>query len=174
MDRLVHGIVVAAMVALTGALAMLSAGFGLGRATQIVAVTAFAAGVLCTIVAATLDGFVIPDLATIYLNKPAEASTGIALLRFCAAFIVDLTKIGLGCIAGAIVLWSIDYVRAARGSVRAAGIFGFVSSAVAAGVLAFGGALTPHLLMGAIALQTAWYVFSGVLVLRGELDPPAA
>lgn len=77
-------------------------------------------------------------------------------------------KLGVIGMSLAIVLWSADLVRTA-GFVRMTGILGFAAGGLAAGVLLFGGHLTPPTLGIIVLGQAIWYCAIGTLLIRDVL-----
>ena len=147
-------------------LAGLSRYLGLERPMVIGALAAFAIPAAAVTVAATLDGFVIPQLALQALD--ADDSTRDAmhtLIGFCVLVASSLTRIYMLLGAVAIAMWS-WVIREQRWS----GGLPVLGAAVALAAIgtAFGGPayISVHTVLLLALVQSGWMVWAGVLMIR--------
>ena len=168
-DRLVHGTLIAVVGALVYAFAVYTLGRGTGRPTALAGFVAYTLGSATTIIAASVDGFLVPEIAARYAGAPPETlPAATSLLILCSLTIQVATKLGMAALGAGIVLWSADLVRE-TGAVRAVGALGF-AAAVASVIAAFaGGALTPASLLLVVGAQAVWYVAVAALLIRGRV-----
>lgn len=169
-DRIVHGSLIFIMSALMYGLSVFALRQGLHQATALSGVLAYAAGVGALIGAALIDGFVVPDVASLYAGASLEnVKVAQQLLALCALCIQVLSKFGLVAESIAIAAWSIGLVRMA-GAPRAAGIIGVVAGVLPAVFLLGGGVhLTPQSLLALVTVQAIWYLAIGALLIRRTL-----
>jgi hypothetical protein len=166
LDGFVHGSLIAIMVGYWFGFAGLAAYLGLNRAPALLGLIAYGVGVIATIGAATIDGFVGPAFAA---HVPADQA-GIALdiLIFASAAIQYLTKLGfvglsLGMLACSVPLLAIP------GLARTTGFLGVVAGGLPAGfILAFDPTLNPHVLIMILLVQAIWNLAAAALLLRGD------
>lgn len=167
LDRLVHAVVIAVAIGLLTSLSVFSSR---RRNLQNVASSAlivYGVAVGGTIVAAMVDGFLVPGIAERYADAPPEGlNAALVVLHACALVIQIATKLSLIATAVAILLWSVTLMN---GSTRIAGILGVASALASAFVLAVTGTLNPHNLGAIVLLQSLWYVCVGVLMAKGRL-----
>ncbi|MBV9409644.1 MAG: hypothetical protein JO164_12525 [Candidatus Eremiobacteraeota bacterium] len=169
-DRLVHGTLIAVIGALVYAFAVYTLRRGTVRPAALAGFVAYTLGSATTIVAASIDGFLVPEIAARYAGAPPETlPAATSLLILCSLAIQVATKLGMAALGAGIVLWSTDLIRES-GVVRAVGALGFVA-AVASVIAAFAGtgALTPASLLLVLAAQTVWYLAVAALLVRGRV-----
>jgi hypothetical protein len=167
MDRLVHGVVIAAEIVLLASFSIVSTRLGMGRLAVVAAFAAYAIGVGSTIAAAVIDGFITPDVAAQYAGGPqTQIGTGIALLTLCSIALQDLTKVGTAAMSAAIVVWSLALFERTSLAARGLGVLGIASSVFAVAMLSVTARISPHVLLAAIAAQILWYVGVGIAVTR--------
>lgn len=166
-DRLVHAIVIATMLGLVFGFAAYALRRGLHRSTVVGGFVAFSFGIAVTIGAALVDGFLVPDLASRFVDAAPQVMNQAAMfLQVCGLVIQIATKAGLLGMSLGILLWSADLVRDS-GVLRVAGIVGVVSGILPLAFVPFGGLINPHVLVIAIGIQTLWYLtIATLLVLR--------
>lgn len=164
---MVHTIVIGTLLALLFGFAVYALRRGLHRSAVIGGLIAFTFGIATTIGAALIDGFLIPEIASRYVDATAELMNRSAmLLQTCSLAIQVATKAGLVGMALGIVLWSADLILD-KGFLRIAGIVGVLAGIVPAVLTLSGGYLNPHSLMIVIAIQTLWYLtIATALLLR--------
>jgi hypothetical protein len=169
MDGVVHGTLMAVLIALTFGFAIFSLRRGFGQPTILLGFIAFALGVAATIGAAITDGFLIPGIAAQHVGASAtDLKTGVNLLAACSLAVQVLTKVGLVAMLVAIAAWSANLVGT-RGTTRWAGFVGIVASVLPAVLLSTGMSLTPPSL-GLIGLSVAiWFFTVAVLLVRGDI-----
>lgn len=166
-DEAVHAVVIAVAVGLLTTLSAFSSRRGNMPSFASTALTVYSIGVGGTIVAAMIDGFLVPAIAARYVDAtPETLSTVLPLLNGCALAIQIATKLALIATAVAIAIWSITLLN---GSARIAGVLGLAAALVAAFVLALTSSLDPHSLGAIVLPQVAWYVWVGGLMAKGEL-----
>jgi len=170
MLRIVHGTVIAFMLALLYGFTIYSMRRGLRREAVVGALVAYAAGVGVLILAALIDGFLIPLVAARYAGVPPDVlRVGAGVLTLCGAAIQVLSKFGVIALSAAIALWSTDLLRG-RGVLRGAGIVGYAAALIPLGVLFAGGEfLVPMTLSIIVIAQGIWYLAIATLLIRGRL-----
>lgn len=165
-NSIVHAAMIAILALLLFAFAVFSLRRGLGKQLVLGALIAQAIATGAMIVAAMISGFVIPDVAARYAHAPPDGMTFAVQVIAIAAGVNQLfARLGVIGMSVAIVLWSADLVRTS-GFVRITGAVGFGAAAVQAGVLAFGGRLTPLTLEIVVLAQAIWYCALGTLLVR--------
>jgi hypothetical protein len=169
-DRIVHGSLIVIIGALVFGFAIFAQRQGLERSTVLGGFLAFATGAGALVGAALIDGFLVPDVALLYVGKSAETATvAVQLLSTCALMIQILTKLGLLALSGAILAWSVGLVRTS-GAARIAGIIGFVAGVgPAAFLLAGRDYLTPHTLGAIVLVEAIWYLVIAALLIRRNM-----
>ncbi len=164
-DRMVHATVIGTMLALVFGFAVYALRRGLHRSAVIAGLIAFTFGIATTVGAALIDGFLIPEIASRYVDGTAEVMTrGAALLQTCALAIQVATKAGFVGMSLGIVLWSADLVFD-KGFLRIAGIVGVLAGIAPVVLTLSGGYLNPHSLTIVIAIQTLWYLTIATAIL---------
>lgn len=165
-DRMVHTIVIGTMLALVFGFTVYALRRGLHRSAVIGGLIAFTFGIATTIGAALVDGFLIPEIASRYVDATPELIGRAAmLLQTCALAIQVATKAGFVGMSLGIVLWSADLIFD-KGFLRIAGIVGVLAGVVPVILTLSGGYLNPHALMVVIAIQTLWYLAIATLLLQ--------
>jgi hypothetical protein len=165
LDRLVHGILIAVMLALLFAFSIFSLRRGLDRQTTVGGFVAYAFGCLAVIGAAIIDGFVTPDIASRYVRvNPDDIKSAVPLLLFCAIAIQNLTKLGFIAMSTGICVWSAGLVRS-PGALRVTAIVGFAAAFLPLLILAYVPYLNPHSVGAVVILQGAWYLAIAALLL---------
>lgn len=169
-DRIVHGSLIFIMSAMTYGLSVFALRQGLHQATSLAGILAYGAGAGALIGAALIDGFLLPDLASLYAGTSAEnVNAARHLLTLCALAIQILSKFGLVAVSIAIIAWSIGLIRMA-GAPRAVGVIG-VASGVLPAMFLLGGPvhLNPQSLMILFTVQAIWYFAVATLLIRRTL-----
>jgi hypothetical protein len=160
-DALVHGGFILTLSALIVCFVFLSRSLGMERVYVVVGLVTFSVGSGALMASMLLDGFVIPALAQRFIGTTGNSDTLIeasTLFIFSGTVIRFLMPIGLWFQAAAILSWSLQIVGH-RGWRFVAGAFG-----IAAGLLVMGAIfaapprLEAHVLIGAIALISIWYL----------------
>jgi hypothetical protein len=166
-DEAVHAVVIVVAIGLLASLSVFSSRLRRMQSFASIGLIVYGVGVGGTLIAALIDGFLIPAIAARYVDaSPETLNTVLLLLQVCALAIQIATKFALLATAVAIALWSVTLLN---GSLRIVGGLGLAGACVVAVVLALTNTLNPHNL-GAIALlQVGWYVGIGVLMIRGDL-----
>jgi hypothetical protein len=167
MLRIVHGTVIAFMIALLYGLTVYSLRRGLNREAVVAALVAYAAGAGVMVLAALIDGFLIPMIASTYAGASSEVlRIGASVLAACGAAIQVLAKFGVVAMSAAIALWSADLLRE-RGTLRIAGIVGCAAVVIPLGVLfAEGKYIVPLTLSIIVVAQGIWYLAIASLLVR--------
>jgi hypothetical protein len=140
---------------------------GLQRSLVVTALVAAALPAAGIMVAAALDGFVIPKLAEDWMRADAGVrTTQEQLVRFCWLVASALTRIYMLLVAVAVLLWS----WAIRRDRLDAGLpwLGAVVGVAGIGTL-FGGpaSVSVHELLVLVLGQSSWMVWAGVMMIRG-------
>jgi hypothetical protein len=160
---------IAIIAALLFGFAVYSVRRGIANEAVLGGLIAHAIGTAAMIVAATISGFLVTDIAARYATaSPNNLQFAVQVIAICGEIVQIFGKLGVIGMSLAIILWSVDLVRHA-GVVRVTGILGFAAGAFAVVMLVFGGHLTPQTL-GAIVLgQAIWYCALGALLIRRAL-----
>ncbi|HWT05092.1 MAG TPA: hypothetical protein VN224_05000, partial [Xanthomonadales bacterium] len=104
-DRIVHGVVIVFVGVLLFGFSIYSLRRGLHRQTVVAALVAYAAGIAAMVVAALVDGFLIPAIAARYAGAPPDAiRLAGQFLAICAMAIQILAKFGVIALTTAVVL----------------------------------------------------------------------
>ena len=168
MDHLVHGGLIVLLLAFAVCLVEFARRIDPDRAFGRVGLLVYGAGIAATIGAATLDGFVIPDIARHFVGAPAEdVRVGYGLLVFAGLAIQNLTKLGFILMSGGILAWSCGLLGIG-GRASAAGVVGLLAGVAPAAVLLGSGlVLRPPVLLGLLAAYGAWNVAAAWLLIGG-------
>jgi hypothetical protein len=168
-NEVVHGAMIAIVAALLFAFAVYCLRRGIGKEAVLGGLVAHAIGTGATIVAATISGFLIPEIAARYATaSPSNMQFAVQVISICGELIQLFGKLGVIGMSLAIVLWSVDLIPLPR-YVRVTGALGLAVGLFAVAMLVFGGPLTPRTL-GAIVLgQAIWYCAVGTLLIRRVL-----
>ncbi|MEQ1930149.1 MAG: hypothetical protein ABL957_06395 [Parvularculaceae bacterium] len=148
--RLVHGALMALMLCLFAGFARFAVRRGVSRLPVLLALTAYGAGMIGNLLAATVSGFVAPALL--------EAEAPRELLSLCWKLNQAFAYEAVYACAAAFSLWGVDLLVRARGADRLLGAAGLVSGLAPASLLA-AGVLTMHV-EGAFAVYAAHAAFS--------------
>ena len=140
----------------------------LGSARPVVtaAFLGFALTAVAVIVAAGLDGFVVPQLARRWFDAdPASRAALRELMRFCVLIASTLTRIYMVLGSAAVLLWSLGVwnARLSRGLPWVG-----VLVAVAAVAVTIGGPpfVSVHELLALVLCQAAWMIWAGIILIR--------
>lgn len=166
-DRLVHGVLIAALLATGFALSIFASRRGLDRPSIRAGAIAYSAGLLAMIGAALVSGFVLPDVAT---SLPRSSTNDLQIAGSLLIYCRLLNQACAGCatvaMSAGIALWSIDLL-ADRGLERAIGILGCLVAAVTATLLLAGSLrLDVHGMQQVVIGQGAWSVAIAGSMLR--------
>ena len=164
-NRLVHGILAAAMTLMTSLMLGFAARLGLMRPHILLGAVSSALALVLICLAVTLDGFVVPTLAMRCVSIGGDCARETqTLLRFGGLQIEYMTRLGFFALAGATALWAGDLVLGKKGA-RTVGVLGLISSAGQIGILVLGGErLNPHSLGLIVAAQAVWYLSIGAMI----------
>ncbi len=165
-DRIAHGFAIAGMwlsiVGLAGFSRMLSS----SRPIVTAAFAAFAITAAGVVIAATLDGFVVPNLASRWYD--ADDATRAALrqlIRFCFLVASALTRIYMASASVAILLWSFVAWRVHLS--RGLPWMGVLVSIAAAAAISRGSLeVGLHEVLALALVQAIWMGWAGVVMLR--------
>jgi hypothetical protein len=165
-DGLAHSLAILGIWLVLVGLVGLSRLLGLQRVTVLAALVAFALGALGVVVAAALDGFVVPQLAAQWQSADSLARANLRqLIPFCVLVASSLTRIYLllGVFAVALWSWAIYLDRLSRS-------LGWIGAlVVVAGIATLWGGpayVSVHELLALLAAQAAWTVVAGILMIR--------
>ena len=159
-DALVHGGFIVTSSVLIVSFVFLSRALGMARVAVVAGLVAFCVGCGALMGSMIVDGFVIPALAVRFssLGSADALTKAETLFILCGTLIRFLMPMGLLFQSAAMLSWSAAIVGN-RGWRRAAGVFG-----LAGGILLLGALLAPlprlreHVLLGAIAVISVWYL----------------
>jgi hypothetical protein len=139
---------------------------GLQRTVVMAALVASALPVAGIVVAAALDGFVIPKIAEQWMGGDDTARAGLQqLIRFCVLVASSLTRIYMLLAAMAILLWSWVVYRDHL-SLGLPWVGGVVSLAGVATLFGGPAYVSVHELLALVVGQSVWMVWAGVLMIR--------
>jgi hypothetical protein len=166
MDRLVHGSLIVILGGLLYGFTVFSLRRGLHRETVVAALIAYAVGILSSIGAAVIDGFITPDVAAHYAGASQEnIFVAARLLSYGGLAIQELTKLGMSAMSLAMLLWSASLMRT-PGALRYTGILGSLAALIPIGVLITQSHITPSSLGIIVLAQGIWYVAIAALLIR--------
>lgn len=168
-DALAHSLAILGTWLVLVGLVGLSRMLGLQRVTVLAALVAFALLAAAVVVAATLDGFVVPKLAQQWTSVDSSACNTLSqLIRFCALLASSLTRIYLLLGAVSISLWSLVIYR--DGLSRALAWVGALVGIAAIATL-FGGPayVSVHEVLVLAVGQAVWMVLAGLLMIRSRV-----
>jgi hypothetical protein len=147
----------------------LSRMLGLQRVTVLAALVAFALLALAVVVAAALDGFVVPRLTEQWMNVDSSARGDLRqLIQFCVLLASSLTRIYLllGAIAISLWSWVIYHDRLSRGLAWVGAVVGVVGIATLFGGPAY---VSVHEVLALVAGEAAWMILAGLLMIHRGL-----
>jgi hypothetical protein len=165
-DGVAHSLAILGIWLVLVGLVGLSRILGLQRVPVLAALVAFALVALAVVVAAALDGFVVPRLAAQWENANSVARDTLKqLILFCVLVASSLTRIYLllGVIAVGLWSWVIYRDRLSRGLIWIGAVV------VCAGIATlFGGPVYVgvHELLALVAGQAVWMILAGMLMIR--------
>jgi hypothetical protein len=165
-DALAHSLAILGTWLLLVGQVGLSRMLGVQRTLVTAALVAAALPAAGIVVAAALDGFVIPKLAEQWTNGDDAARADLKqLIRFCVLVASSLTRIYMLLMATAILLWSwvIHCDRLSRGLPWVGAAVGVAGIATLFGGPAF---VSVHELLALMAGLSVWMVWVGVLMIR--------
>ena len=126
-------------------------------------------GLLFVLLAALVDGFVIPDLVSLQNFSAEDEHGALPALYFCTSIIRMATAAGLVAMSAGMIFWSASLLGKSRRKL-VFGITGLAINAVVAFAILLG---IFHLdLKGALALiilQSCWHLVAGIGCWRGDM-----
>jgi hypothetical protein len=144
----------------------LSRSLGLQRATVMAALLAFALASVAVVVAAALDGFVVPKLAQQWTGADIAAGADLKrLIRFCVLTASSLTRIYLllGAVAVSLWSWVIYRDRLNDGLPWVGAVVCVAGIATLIGGSAY---ISAHEVLALVAAQAVWMLLAGLLMFR--------
>jgi hypothetical protein len=165
-DGLAHGLAVLGTWLVLVGLVGLSRMLGLERITVLAALLAFALPAAGVVVAAALDGFVLPQLAQQWTGADQVVRDELrVLIRFCVLVASAITRIYLLFGAVAIVLWSwvIYRDRLSRTLPWLGALLGLAGIATLIGGPPY---INVHELLALVFGQAVWLVLAGLMMIR--------
>jgi hypothetical protein len=169
----VHGIAIASGLAFLAGCVGLSRRLGLERADVTAALVVFAVAMGAAVVAASLNGFVATSLGQIMFSavEAADRAQARGLLIYNGLLNQVAVKVHIAAFAGAVVLWSVAIHRT-RAFPRWFAWAGGALAAVLLALLFAGLRLDVHGFGLVVAIQAAWGVGAGILLLRDRPVQP--
>jgi len=167
-NHIAHGLAIAGVWACIVGLVGFSRMLGAAQPTVTAAVIGFTLSALTVVVAAGLDGFVVPELARQWFA--ADAATRVTLgqlMHLCVLIASTLTRIYVALGSASIVLWSLALARARLShGLPWVGVL----TALAAVAVAIGGPpfVTVHELLALALCQAVWMIWAGVIMIRAR------
>ncbi|MES1156526.1 MAG: hypothetical protein ABUL73_01990 [Alphaproteobacteria bacterium] len=169
MLALVHGMLIALLIALLYGVAAFAQRRGLERPLTMAGLVAFASGLFAMLPAPVLDGFVLSQYASAaHANPDAMMATFPAIMTFGGMMLLAFAKLGTVLISVGIVLFSIGLMHD-RGAARWFGLVGVLTVLPAAIAVPTGLIdLNAHGMTLITAAWSVWFVGLGVLMLCGR------
>lgn len=164
---MVHGGMIGLLSILTWCFIMFCIDRGAGRPLICAGLIAYAISLFAHIGAATINGFVVPALAS-----PAAPPVDHDLFRLAWHSNQALAKLGVYMTGAAYVLWSIDLLQDDSKAAKIVGALGLAAGGAPAVLLA-SGALRMDV-AGAFVIYAAhmgWSAMVGLMMFRGALQP---
>jgi hypothetical protein len=160
---IVHGGFILISVLLIMCLAAFSRILGFANKLVTLAFVLFCVGAAALMMSMTLDGLVIPALATQCFreNSPECLTSARTLFLFSGILISILMKMGLLFEGASMFLYSIAIVR--RGA-KAVGSYGIAAALILLISTLMVSGINPHLLIGGILLLCVWYFALAILL----------
>jgi hypothetical protein len=170
LDQVVHTTLAIIYGLLTAAMLLLASHLGLWRFSVILGAVAFSCGLILTVLATMIDGFVVPEIVARCPSNapPACVAETFTLLRLSAIQIEFLTRFSFVAVAFAVLAWALALLSTPR-TPRWAGVVGLASGVgqLTALVLA-SSRLTPGSLSVVFIAQFCWYLLIATLMIRGH------
>ena len=166
----VHGLMIALLLVLTWGFLTFAKGRGESRPLIVAGLIAYAVSVFAHVGAATINGFVVPALAS-----PQTPPVSHDIFRLAWESNQALAKLGVYLTSAAYLLWSLELLRERSSGARITGLLGLVAGAVPMVLLAAG--LVRMDVAGAFliyAVHVAWAALVGAMMWRGAFDNRAA
>ena len=162
-----HGTVIVFVIVLLYGMCVYSLRRGLRRELVLGGLIVYAAGTGVFVLAALIDGFLIPTVAQSYAGASREMlRDGASILGACGAAIQVLAKFGVVALSAAIGLWSADLFRDG-GRLRVTAIIGFAAALISVAVLfAEGRFIVPLTLSVIVIAQGIWYIAIASLLVQ--------
>jgi len=152
----------------------LARGLGLQRPAVLAGLVAYLAGCLAMLGAATLDGFVTPDIAAGFITRsPADIDVGMNLLRFTGILLQNLADLSFVLLAAGTLLWALALI-AGRVPHRVTGAIGLASGIVPIILVVLHLDQDPTSLIMVLVAQSAWNIAAAILLLRSETTASAS
>ncbi|MFN3465022.1 MAG: hypothetical protein ACK4X1_13195 [Terricaulis sp.] len=161
LSNIVHGAMLVVVVMTLSGFAYFASGRGLGRFSVLVGLVVYAAGAVANIMAATINGFAVVDVARHDVSNDIFAFAW-ALNQAFAYGAVYATS-------AAFTLWGLDLVARECGWARRLGVVGLIAGIVPAAMLA--GAAVHMDVAGAFTIYVLQSIFAalvGIYLLRGR------
>jgi hypothetical protein len=152
LGRVVHGAMMALVLIMAAGFFRFAASRGLERFTVALALALYLAATIANLLAASINGFVVPAL----LERNAYEANAALLWTLNQTF----AKAAVFAISGAFFLWGADLIGRGAGTVRLLGAAGMLAGVFPAALLA-AGVLDMHV-AGAFAIYTAQAAFAAL------------
>ncbi|HEY6986562.1 MAG TPA: hypothetical protein VH375_10810 [Rhodanobacteraceae bacterium] len=168
LSRVVHGVLIAVIVAQLYVFLIFSERIGGLRGLPRAGLFAYAVGAMAMTGAALISGFLVSDLAAHYADMPADhAATFADLALFAMTGNQVLAKLGVLAMSAGILAWSIALLRTREN--RWLAFVGLLASLVPA-VALLAGAIRLNVggMMIVVLCQAAWNVAAGVFLIRAK------
>lgn len=171
MDRLVHGGLIAMMLLLAVGFSGFSWRLGIEHPAVMAGWLSYLIGVVAAMLAAVIDGFIVPDLAAAFAARPMEQPVAYDMLILCGDAIQALTKLGFVLMNLGLVFWGHALMHH-RGMARWIAVLGMAIGGFS-GVFVLTGAqhLDPPRLMAIMAAQSLWNLTIAIWMIRGLRRP---
>jgi len=152
LGRVVHGMMMALVVIMFAGFLRFAVGRGLSRFAVTLALVLYGAAALANLLAASINGFVVPAL----LERNAYEENAALLWTLNQTF----AKAAVFAISAAFALWGADLFLSDRGAARLLGVAGIFAGVIPAALLA-AGVLDMHV-AGAVVIYAAQAAFAAM------------
>jgi hypothetical protein len=164
----VHALESLFVLLLAHGVASLGKRLGLDRPAVRFGLTAYLAGAMAMLAAATFDGFVTPTIATVWLSPGHDVQAGLEAVRFAGITVQSFATMSWGLEAlGAFALSAALF--ADGGAHRRLGVLGLVSAGAPLVALAAAGpAMDTRVVVGILLTQAVWNLMCAAALWRRE------
>ena len=166
-DGLVHGGFIVTLVALIICFVFLSRLLGTARAPVVIGLVCFCTGCSVLIASMVLDGFATPAIAVRFADA-SDLQPAKTLLILFGTLIGFFMPMGVLFQSVAMLSWSSVIVKG-PGSRRAVGALGVAAAfSLIVAIFAVPAVMAAHVVLGAVVLQSIWYLAIAALLFKGS------
>jgi hypothetical protein len=171
-DQVVHGSLIALMAVLLYGFSCWASLLGLHFFTVRAGLIIYSLGIIVAVLAALIDGFIIPDVARHYQNRSISDLEAMQhLLTLCAIAIRVCARLWVIATSIAFILWSVALFRA-HGLSCLVGAIGFMAGGLPIVALLSGYLpMSVHGVLAFVLAQTVWSLAVAALLLWSDVKP---